>query len=307
MPFNQEAKPRPALLRADVERLEGYRPGGYHPVQLNNRLQERYSIIEKLGHGSYSTIWLARDERLSRYVASGCLIPPVFDRFELIGPNGIHSCLVTTPARCIVFGLCLDAANLSQISIHLSNLLLQLPGKEIDKLTVKELCEKYSDPEAEPVLGKYAEEVTLSEAKLMLTDLGTAFSPVHETRLQSFTPRKTRPPEPRFDPMTPLSPFLDIFLPELDDWKRFVANGQPTEGRQPWTFDQRFEDAIQGPRQRRKGDTMDERESKAFCELIRDILNFRPGERPTAEGILRSQWMTEWALRDAEKTWASRD
>ncbi|CRK32196.1 hypothetical protein BN1723_003859 [Verticillium longisporum] len=29
--------------------------------------------------------------------------------------------------------------------IHLGNLLLQLPGKEIDKLTVKELYEKYSD------------------------------------------------------------------------------------------------------------------------------------------------------------------
>ncbi|PNH44097.1 hypothetical protein VD0004_g3477 [Verticillium dahliae] len=38
------------------------------------------------------------------------------------------------------------------ISIHLGNLLLQLPGKEIDKLTVKELCEKYGDPEAEPVV-----------------------------------------------------------------------------------------------------------------------------------------------------------
>ncbi|KAL9949388.1 hypothetical protein ACHAQF_005336 [Verticillium nonalfalfae] len=259
----------------------------------------------------------------------------------------------------------------SSMNIHLGNLLLQLPGEEIDKLTVKELYEKYGDPEAEPVVradkqpitslsvpayvytpawfGKYAEEFSLSEAKLMLADFGTAFSPAHETRLQSFTPRKTRPPEPRFDPTTPLSyasdiwslgciiweilgvrPFLDIFLPELDDvmanqidalgplpdewwdawdgkWKRFIANGQPTEGRQPWTFDQRFEDAIQGPRRRRKGDIMDERESKAFCELIRDILKFRPGERPTAEDILRSQWMTEWAMRDADKTWASRD
>ncbi|CRK32191.1 hypothetical protein BN1723_003855 [Verticillium longisporum] len=381
-----------------VERLDGYRPGGYHPVQLNDKLQERYSIIEKLGYGSYSTIWLARDEKLSRYVAvkigianhsskeaqvleqlSACptndwsdrLIPLVLDRFELTGPNGTHSCLVTTPARCSLVEALKDydlfplnaarslAAQLiiAVAHIHLGNLLLQLPGKDIDKLTVNELYKKYGDPEAEPVvrvdkqpitslsvpayaytpawLGKPAEEVTLSEAKLMLTDLGTAFSPAHETRLQSFTPRKTRPPEPRFDPTTPLSyasdiwslgciiweilgvrPFLDIFLPELDDvtanqidalgplpdewwdawdgkWKRFVANGQPTEGRQPWTFDQRFEDAIQGPRRRRKWDTMDERESKAFCELIKDILKFRPGERPTAEDILRSQWMTE--------------
>ncbi|RXG41449.1 hypothetical protein VDGE_05247 [Verticillium dahliae] len=407
---------------SDVERLDGYRPGGYHPIQLNDKLQERYSIIEKLGHGSHSTIWLARDEKLSRYVAvkigiadhsskeaqileqlSACpindlsdrLLPPVLDHFKLIGPNGTHSCLVTTPARCSLVEALkdydlfpLDAARslaaqlviaVARIhtlgivhgDIHLGNLLLQLPGEEIDKLTVKELYEKYGDPEAEPVvrvdkqpitslsvpayaytpawLGKPAEEVTLSEAKLMLTDLGTAFSPAYETRLQSFTPRKTRPPEPRFDPTTPLSyasdiwslgciiweilgvrPFLDIFLPELDDvtanqidalgplpdewwdawdgkWKRFAANGQPTEGRQPWTFDQRFEDAIQGPRRRKKHDTMGKRESKAFCELIKDILKFRPGERPTAEDILRSQWMTEWAMRDARKTWGSRD
>lgn len=112
---------------SDVERLDGYRPGGYHPIQLNHKLQERYSIIEKLGHGSYSTIWLAQDEKLSRYVAvkigiadhssketqileqvSACptndlgdhLITPVLDRFELKGPNGTHLCLVTTPARC---------------------------------------------------------------------------------------------------------------------------------------------------------------------------------------------------------------
>jgi serine/threonine-protein kinase SRPK3 len=194
-------------------------------------------------------------------------------------------------------------------------------------------------------LGKPAEEVTLSEAKLILTDFGTAFSPAYETRLQSFTPRKTRLPETRFETATPLSyasdiwslgciiweilgvrPFLDVFLPELDDvtanqidalgplpdewwdawdgkWKRLAANGQPTGDRQPWTFDQRFEDAIQGPRRRKKLDTMDEKESKAFCGMTKDILRFRAGERLNAEHILRSQWITEWAMHDVQKTW----
>lgn len=197
--------------------------------------------------------------------------------------------------------------------------------------------------------GKHAEDFTLSEAKLTLTDFGTAFSPAHETRLQSFTPRRTRPPETRFDPATPLSyssdiwslgciiweivgvrSFLDVFLPEMDDvtanqidalgplpeewcniWegkgKRFIGNGQPVEGREPWTFDQRFEDAIQAPRRRRKWDMMSERESQAFCDMIKAILKFRPGERPSAEDILKSQWITEWAMRDVEKTWESRD
>jgi serine/threonine-protein kinase SRPK3 len=112
---------------SDVKRLDGYRPGGYHPIQLSDKLQERYSIVEKLGYGSYSTIWLARDENLSRYVAikigiaehsskeaqileqlSACptyglsenLIAPVLDCFEIQGPNGTHLCLVTIPARC---------------------------------------------------------------------------------------------------------------------------------------------------------------------------------------------------------------
>jgi serine/threonine-protein kinase SRPK3 len=112
---------------SDVERLDGYRPGGYHPIQLSDKLLGQYTITEKLGYGSYPTIWLARDEKLSRYVAikvgtadhrskevsilerlsasptnnlSDKLIAPVLNSFELKGPNGIHSCLVTTPARC---------------------------------------------------------------------------------------------------------------------------------------------------------------------------------------------------------------
>lgn len=40
----------------DVEDLEGYVVGGYHPVQLGDELsQGRYRIIHKLGFGSYST------------------------------------------------------------------------------------------------------------------------------------------------------------------------------------------------------------------------------------------------------------
>lgn len=115
----------------DVESLEYYQPGGYHPIQVGNIFQERYEIVHKLGHGSYSTIWLARDEKMGKFVAmkvgiadhgpkesdilsrmsasaprngdgelgSG-LIPPVLDQFDIRGPNGTHPCLITTPARC---------------------------------------------------------------------------------------------------------------------------------------------------------------------------------------------------------------
>jgi len=53
----------------DAEALENYQLGGYHPVQIDDRLHTRYRISHKLGHGTYSTAWLALDEQTSTYVA----------------------------------------------------------------------------------------------------------------------------------------------------------------------------------------------------------------------------------------------
>lgn len=46
----------------DIERLERYCPGGYHPVNVGDRFHSQYHVVDKLGYGSYSTTWLARDE-----------------------------------------------------------------------------------------------------------------------------------------------------------------------------------------------------------------------------------------------------
>ncbi|KAA1467008.1 kinase-like protein [Dentipellis sp. KUC8613] len=47
-----------------VEYAEDYRPGGFHPMTIGDTFSEgRYRIIHKLGFGSSSTVWLARDER----------------------------------------------------------------------------------------------------------------------------------------------------------------------------------------------------------------------------------------------------
>ena len=45
----------------DVESPNRYRPGGYHPVHLGDVYCQRYRVIHKLGFGTYSTVWLARD------------------------------------------------------------------------------------------------------------------------------------------------------------------------------------------------------------------------------------------------------
>ncbi|KAI9837121.1 MAG: hypothetical protein M1819_000772 [Sarea resinae] len=113
----------------DVERLKYYRLGGYYPILIGDRLHGRYRIVHKLGYGSFSTTWLARDQQLSTFAAIKVgtsdsdhhevdvlssitdstleckgrgkpLLPVVLDRFNLRGPNGTHFCLVTNPARC---------------------------------------------------------------------------------------------------------------------------------------------------------------------------------------------------------------
>jgi serine/threonine-protein kinase SRPK3 len=107
-----------------VEKLESYRVEGYHSMTIGDHIHNRYQVVQKLGHGTYSTIWLARDHKDGKYVAikvctadsnplefsvlselsnsqqrGKTLIPSVLDRFEIQGSNGTHACYVTIPAR----------------------------------------------------------------------------------------------------------------------------------------------------------------------------------------------------------------
>jgi hypothetical protein len=105
-----------------LEHISMYSPGGYHPVSLGDVLHERYCIIHKLGHGGYSTVWLARDTQQEQYVAVKiCIadalphetkvirdlsatssdhpgknsVPHLLDEFTVDGPNGTHTCFTT--------------------------------------------------------------------------------------------------------------------------------------------------------------------------------------------------------------------
>lgn len=118
-----------------VERLDNYEPGGYHPVVVNELLHVRYRIADKLGFGGYSTIWLAHDDQLKRYVAvkvnisnplqagrepsilrtlggsrsasqdiyaatdTRDAVPSILDQFGIQGPNGTHICYTMVPAQ----------------------------------------------------------------------------------------------------------------------------------------------------------------------------------------------------------------
>ncbi|KAL6806353.1 kinase-like domain-containing protein [Trichoderma sp. SZMC 28013] len=109
-----------------AEELAKYRHGGYHPVHLNDLLCDgRYRILNKLGFGSFSTVWLTRDEVKEIYVSIKIVVAQqshnhngelqilqtitragdpthpghkhvshLLDSFYHEGPNGRHLCIV---------------------------------------------------------------------------------------------------------------------------------------------------------------------------------------------------------------------
>lgn len=110
----------------DVEDVEKYVPGGYHPVDIGDRLgpagdSHHYTVLHKLGFGGFSTVWLARCSRDEHYFALKILtadlpqtqgkdmiilqrlkddgfehshVVKLYESFEVTGPNGTHTCLV---------------------------------------------------------------------------------------------------------------------------------------------------------------------------------------------------------------------
>lgn len=128
MTYHKDSRPEYNWIRG-VETLERYESGGFHPVMIGNVLHDRYCIVDKLGFGGYSTVWLARDMHQQEYVAvkvgiasstpsreikslqalsassytspgRKCAIPSPLDEFEVHGPNGSHPCYTMAPARC---------------------------------------------------------------------------------------------------------------------------------------------------------------------------------------------------------------
>lgn len=50
-----------AAQRVEEEELPGYKADRFYPVHLGEVFQGRYQVLGKLGFGSSSTVWLARD------------------------------------------------------------------------------------------------------------------------------------------------------------------------------------------------------------------------------------------------------
>ncbi|KAF8855453.1 kinase-like protein, partial [Acephala macrosclerotiorum] len=108
----------------NIEDIENYRMGGYHPVALRDTLNGHYNVLHKLGYGGFSTVWLAQDTDKSKYVAIKVIMAEASEeamkveetgmgkvgselahfgdfvnfpteRFWIDGPNGLHLAVVS--------------------------------------------------------------------------------------------------------------------------------------------------------------------------------------------------------------------
>jgi serine/threonine-protein kinase SRPK3 len=61
-PGDESAKTVPDPDPGDIEEgRDEYRPGGFHPVYIGDVYAEKYKVLNKLGYGAYSTVWLVQD------------------------------------------------------------------------------------------------------------------------------------------------------------------------------------------------------------------------------------------------------
>ncbi|KAI8652250.1 Protein kinase domain-containing protein [Fusarium keratoplasticum] len=126
-----QAVQRDAVSEGIEEGKAAYQPGGFHPVYIGNIFNDRYKVLNKIGYGQYSTVWLVKDLQASgnepsafralKVLSAVCYsqgydtfekeilthlrdgdrdqlgynyVCHLVDNFEHQGRNGTHTCLV---------------------------------------------------------------------------------------------------------------------------------------------------------------------------------------------------------------------
>ncbi|RDH30138.1 hypothetical protein BDQ94DRAFT_161455 [Aspergillus welwitschiae] len=256
-------------------------------------LNNRDKVIDKLGHGAFSTIWLSRDERKTAYVAvkvstedasthdanilrmlKDCCLAHTNDR---PGPNGHHQCIVTAPAKSSVSAAlfyCYSHIETAHVSaaklalavayvhaqgyvhgdIHLRNILIPLPTNS-NKLSIEDFYEQF------------ANDIPPDEAQL-LSDFGESFSSSdHEQRRRG---QNYPSPLPVWLFDATLATRHDIASQQVDV-NRFVFP----------SLEQNFEEDIQATQQRANMSSFDKEEKIVILSMLRSMLamNLRSGQQ----------------------------
>lgn len=82
---------------SEDEGIEDYKEGGYHPVFVGELLIQRYIVLQKLGWGHFSTVWLCKDIKFNTFVAikiqksASHYLEAAFDEVEILQKAVKHS------------------------------------------------------------------------------------------------------------------------------------------------------------------------------------------------------------------------
>ncbi|KAK3904513.1 Serine/threonine-protein kinase spk-1 [Staphylotrichum tortipilum] len=290
----------------NVERLDYYRSGGgYHSVQIGDRFCERYRVVHKLGYGAFSTIWLARDERVSKYVAiKVCCADEVHQEEEILsrfqsvcqrgsqGPNRRHSCFVTSPARCSLADT-REASTCGLFKLDVARSLAAQLTRAVayihEQGLVHGLYAKYGPPEPESVVrldGQPLSPGVPSDVWSLGCTIWALLScrPLLEMMLKTEDDATAQL-------VDILGPLPAEWWGRWPTWGKFSTqpgeDARPVEGRWVWGMETRFEEwVVKMRREDRRGmGELGEEEGRAFLEMVRGMLAWRPEDRLTTRGV----------------------
>ncbi|KAK2064704.1 hypothetical protein LY76DRAFT_622334 [Colletotrichum caudatum] len=307
-----------------VERLDKYKPSGYYPIMIDDLLNGQYRIVDKLEFGGYSTIWLAQDQRLKRYVAIKVGVsspslsrrkPRMLKESSLIRlfPIQIAQALAAKPAIAVAF---IHSHRFVHrvADIHLRNVLVRLPSTS-NGFSIDQFRKKLSKPKTVPLsrtdrsplppnisscavvplyLGEKAQDFTFANAHgLVLNDFSKAFTPAIEQQAL-FKPNEILGMRFIFSESETqdeiMAQQIEVLgpqhIPSSYDRDRLIPR-QPAGPRKVWpTPKEAFNEFVQKYRKNQ--------------ETARDILKFQSNERLTIDEVLGSEWMVNWALPQLE-------
>ncbi|RAQ62661.1 hypothetical protein COH21_012490, partial [Aspergillus flavus] len=111
----------------------------------------------------------------------------------------------------------------------------------------------------------------------------------------------------RFEPTKSLTFSSDIWSLACTIWD-IVAQKTLFEGIMTDEDDMtyRFEKTVQQARIEARMPSVESEEQDALLAMLRSMLCFQPENRPSAQQVLESEWMVNWALPEYEKIRNSR-
>lgn len=87
-----------AEIEVTSEPMEGYyKDCKYYPVRVGEVLDGRYRIVHKLGHGGFSTVWMAHDLQKEKSVALKILVSGKDGETEFLAQHKVKQVLRSAP------------------------------------------------------------------------------------------------------------------------------------------------------------------------------------------------------------------